>query len=657
MCGILGAVGAPDAVQQECLVQGLTALAHRGPDDSGWQLIHHQVPQPTSVFLGNRRLAILDLSPAAHQPMEDRETGNWIVYNGEIYNFQEIRSELQADGTVFTSRSDTEVILKAYVKWGSGCLDHFRGMFAIAIWDARARALFLARDRFGEKPLYYFHSDSFFIFASEVRSLLRTGLVARTLDKVGLLDFLRYGSVSDPDTLIRGVRCLPPAHCLWLKNGKASIRKYWDLDNVSPQGAALSLTGHAEAQRIDELRSQLEDAILLRTVSDVPVGIFLSGGIDSSSLVALLSGKRPSSSTFSVVFRESDYSEAQYSRSVSKRFGTDHHEIVISGHEVMNSVQNIISAMDQPTIDGVNTYIISRETRRMGYKVALSGLGADEIFAGYGTFKAVPRMEWIASWANSINPMLRHLLAFMIRAPIYKHRPRAEKLAALIRDNQNVSHPYTLARTLFMPHQLEQLISTCAVDADRTKEPLAQTAKWAERFDAVNRTSYLELRHYMANTLLRDSDCMAMAHGLELRVPFLDHKLAEFMFRIPGRDKIKSGISKWLLVEAMRGALPSAIVNRPKRGFTFPFEVWLKKEMRRDMEEVLSDESANLAAGLDRKFVTSVWKDFMSGKTTWSRPWSLYVLKSWVTAFLESPPAGLTVNTADLTQRQALTRN
>ena len=635
MCGILGAVGAPDEVRQECLVRGLTALAHRGPDDSGWQLIAHQVPQPTSVFLGNRRLAILDLSPAAHQPMQDRETGNWIVYNGEIYNFQAIRSELEAEGTVFNSRSDTEVVLKAYTKWACECLDHFRGMFAFAIWDARARALFLARDRFGEKPLYYFHGDRFFIFASEVRSLLQTGLVARTLDEVGLLEFLRYGSVSEPDTLIRGVRCLPPAHCLVLKDGEASIRKYWDLDNIQPDGPAPSLGAHVACRRIDELRSHLEDAILLRTVSDVPVGIFLSGGIDSSSLVALLSGKNPNCTTFSVVFNESDYNEAQYSRSISRRFRTDHHEIAISSREVMNSVPNIIGAMDQATIDGVNTYIISRETRRMGYKVALSGLGADEIFVGYETFKAVPRMEWIASCANSINPVLRHLLAFIIRAQMSKCRSKGEKLVALIEGNQRLPHPYALARTLFLPYQLQQLTSIRDIDSHRLNGPLAQTAKWAERFDAVNRTSYLELRHYMANTLLRDSDCMGMAHGLELRMPFLDHKLAEFVFRIPGPAKVKSGVSKWLLVEAMRGALPHAIVHRPKRGFTFPFEVWLKKEMRHEMEEVLSDESANLSAGLDRKFVTNVWQDFMSGKTTWSRPWSLYVLKRWVTAFLK----------------------
>jgi len=658
MCGIVGAVGSPDQVREECLLQGLAGLVHRGPDDSGWQVIRQSGPQPTSIFLGNRRLAILDLSPAGHQPMQDRDTGNWIVYNGEIYNFREIRSELESQGVGFNSHSDTEVILKAYGKWGARCLDHFRGMFAFAIWDAREQELFLARDRFGEKPLYYFHRDGLFLFASEVRSLLQTGLVARELDEAGLMEYLRYGSLSDPDTLIRGIRSLSPAYCLLLKEGEATLRKYWDLNSAERDLAAPRPVRHIGPETIAELRTQLEDAILLRTVSDVPVGVFLSGGIDSSSLVALLSRKYPSLSTFSVVFNESDYSEAEYSRSISTRFGTDHHEIVISSHEVMTSLAKIIGAMDQPTVDGVNTYIISRETRRMGYKVALSGLGADEIFAGYETFKAVPRMEWVAWCLSTVNPTLRSMLASIMRLPNSKRRPRAEKLAALIEGDSGIPHPYALTRTLFMPRQLRQLnLARDGMDVNSAKAPLADIVKWAARFDPVNRTSYLELRHYMANTLLRDSDVMSMAHGLELRVPFVDHKLAEFLFRIPGASKLKPGLPKWLLIEALQGLLPQQVVRRPKRGFTFPFELWLKKEMRQDMEDVLLDPSANLLAGIDRKFVATVWNDFLAGKTTWSRPWSLYVLKQWVNMFLESRTSSSTLDVPELGHRQVMAPN
>jgi asparagine synthase (glutamine-hydrolysing) len=658
MCGILGAVGSPDEVREECLLQGLAALAHRGPDDSGWRVIRQSGPQATSIFLGNRRLAILDLSPAGHQPMQDRDTGNWIVYNGEIYNFLEIRSELESHGADFNSHSDTEVILKAYGKWGAGCLDYFRGMFAFAIWDARESRLFLARDRFGEKPLYYFHSKSLFLFASELRSLLQTGLVLRQLDEVGLVEYLRYGSVSDPDTLIKGIRSLPPAHCLLVKEGEAILRKYWDLNSAERDLAAPEALRHSGPETIAELRTQLEDAILLRTVSDVPVGVFLSGGIDSSALVALLSRKYPSLSTFSVVFNESGYSEAEYSRSISTRFGTDHHEIVISSQEVMTSLPKIIAAMDQPTVDGVNTYVISRETRRMGYKVVLSGLGADEIFAGYETFRAVPRMEWIAWCLKTVNPKLRSMLASAMRLSNRKRRPRTEKLAALIEGDCGIPHPYALTRMLFVPRQLRQLnLARDGMDVNSTKAQLADIVKWAARFDPVNRTSYLELRHYMANTLLRDSDVMSMAHGLELRVPFVDHKLAEFLFRIPGASKLKPGQPKWLLIEALQGLLPQQVVRRPKRGFTFPFDLWLKKEMRREVEDVLLDPSANAPPGIDRKFVATVWNDFLAGKTTWSRPWSLYVLKRWISMSLGSGTSGSTLEVPELGQRQVIASN
>jgi asparagine synthase (glutamine-hydrolysing) len=658
MCGILGAVGSPDEIREECLLQGLAALAHRGPDDTGWHVIRKTGAQPTSIFLGNRRLAILDLSPAGHQPMQDPDTGNWIVYNGEIYNFREIRCELESHGLSFDSHSDTEVILKAYGKWGAGCLDYFRGMFAFAIWDARERGLFLARDRFGEKPLYYFRRNGLFLFSSEVRSLLQTGLIPRQIDEVGLMEYLRYGSVLNPDTLIRGIHSLSPAHYLLIKDGELTVRKYWDLSTPEREITAPSQVRHIGPEIIAELRTQLEDAILLRTVSDVPVGVFLSGGIDSSALVALLSSKHPSLSTFSVVFDESDYSEAEYSRSISTRFGTDHHEIEISSHAVMTSLPQIIGAMDQPTVDGVNTYIISRETRRMGFKAALSGLGADEIFAGYETFTAVPRMERFAWYASIVNPALRRMLAAIIGPPNSNRRPRAEKLAALIEGDISIPHPYALARTLFMPRQLRQLsLAGDGRSAESAMSPLADIVKWAARFDPVNRTSYLELRHYMANTLLRDSDVMSMAHGLELRVPFVDHKLAEFLFWIPGSSKLKPGLPKWLLIEALQGLLPQQVVRRPKRGFTFPFELWLKKEMRRDIEDVLLDSSANLLAGIDRKFVATVWNDFLTGKTTWSRPWSLYVLKQWVNMFLESRTSSSKFDVPDLGHRQVMSPN
>lgn len=656
MCGILGAVGSPNEVREESLLRGLMHLAHRGPDDSGWHMMRHGGFQPLSVFLGNRRLAILDLSPAGRQPMHDRDSGNWIVFNGEIYNFVQIRAELQLHGLTFSSHSDTEVILKAYAKWGVECLDKLRGMFAFAIWDAAAQQLFLARDRFGEKPLYYVDRPGLFIFASEVRALLQTGLVAPQLNQAGLIEYLRYGSISDPETLIGKVRSLPPAHYLLLKNGEAVFKKYWDLDSPERDPASPHSITDIGRETIAELRQLLQEAVSLRTVSDVPVGVFLSGGIDSSSIVALLSRYHTNLSTFSIVFEESGYSEAQYSQSISRRFGTNHHEIEVSSEGVLSSVPDIVSAMDQPTIDGVNTYVISREARRMGCKVALSGLGADEIFAGYESFRTVPRMERFTWCAGTVPLKLRHILASLIGLPGTKLRQRREKFAVLAEGNGSIPHPYALTRMLFMPRQLRQLCAFADPDGSFASAALAGTAKWSQRFDPVNRTSYFELRHYMANTLLRDSDSMSMAHGLELRVPFVDHKLAEFLFRIPGALKLKPGVPKWLLIEAVRD-LPQEVVHRPKRGFTFPFELWLRNEMRHDAEDVLLDTGAELIPGIDRKSVAAIWQDFLAGRTTWSRPWSLYVLKHWYDAFLSSRPATSRLDFPEIGKPQAVASN
>lgn len=653
MCGILGAVGSPNEVREESLLRGLMHLAHRGPDDSGWHMVRRGGFQPLSVFLGNRRLAILDLSSAGHQPMHDRDSGNWIVFNGEIYNFPQIRAELQLHGFTFSSHSDTEVILKAYAKWGVECLHQLRGMFAFAIWDAQAQQLFLARDRFGEKPLYYVHRPDLFIFASEVRALLKTGLLTPQLNRRGLLEYLRYGSVSDPETLIDEVRSLPPAHYLLLRNGEAIFKKYWDLESLERNVEAPHAITNVGQETIAEFRHLLEGAISLRTVSDVPVGVFLSGGIDSSSIVALLSRHHNNLSTFSIVFEESSYSEAQYSRSISQRFGSHHHEIVVSSEEVLSSVPDIVSAMDQPTIDGVNTYVISREARRLGCKVALSGLGADEIFAGYSSFRTVPRMERFAWCASTIPLRLRRILASLIRLPNTKLRQWAEKFAVLVEGDGSLPHPYALSRMLFMPRQLHQLGAFEELLGSLEDAPLAGTAKWAQRFDPVNRTSYFELRHYMANTLLRDCDSMSMAHGLELRVPFVDHQLAEFLFRIPGALKLKPGVPKWLLIEAVPD-LPQEVVRRPKRGFTFPFELWLRNEMRQETEDVLLDTGAELIPGVDRKSVAAIWRDFLAGKTTWSRPWSLFVLKRWYDTFLASQPAISRLDVPEIGKPQAM---
>ena len=451
MCGIFGLIAQNARVPSDVLERATRSLSHRGPDDSGTVILRDNSQGDVEIGLGNRRLAILDLSPLGHQPMSDPSTGNWIAYNGEVYNFREVRAKLEREGLHFSSGSDTEVILKAYGQWGENCLAEFRGMFAFAIWDAPHHRLFVARDPMGIKPLYYFHSDRYFIFSSEVRTLLGTGLVPRALDPMGLIDYLTFGSLYDPHTLVEGVKSLPPGHYLTWQHGEVKQVEYWNLIDSTPRppDPADNLNA-SRAETETQIAQLLDESVRMQLVSDVPVGLFLSGGIDSSCLAGILSrsGVRPS--TFSIVFREAEYSEAEYSRAVAQHFHTDHHEITVSQSDFFAAIAPAISAMDLPTIDGINTYFVSQQTRAAGVKVALSGLGGDEVFAGYSTFRAVPRMEKFANAWHHTPGALRSPLAnlFSVLAP---SSDQNRKLSELLANGRNSMPPYFLSRMLFTP--------------------------------------------------------------------------------------------------------------------------------------------------------------------------------------------------------------
>jgi asparagine synthase (glutamine-hydrolysing) len=647
MCGIFGIVGRNAPIAEGLLERATQSLAHRGPDDSGTILLRDSVPAPVEIGLGNRRLAILDLSPLAHQPMHDAETGNWIVYNGEIYNFRDVRAELEQCGARFISHSDTEVLLKAYARWGEQCLAKFRGMFAFAIWDARRHFMLIARDPMGIKPLYYAQSGSYFIFASEVRTLLGTGLVPGRIDPAGLINYLTFGSACDPLTLVEDVRALPPGHTLTWKDGNLRLSPYWDLVDQETRGErALSVSNehvsneHVSTEHVStenehlaaaQLRPLLEESVRMQLVSDVPVGVFLSGGIDSSALVSILSRGGVTPSTFSIVFREAEFSEAEHSRAIARAFRTDHHEITVSQEDARDAIPEALLAMDLPTMDGINTYFVSRETRAAGVKVALSGLGGDEVFAGYSSFRTVPRMERFARfWKNVPRPVRGSFASAFAALSAVNDQNR--KLASLARDNGRVLHPYFLTRMLFTPSQRDLLFP--GADAATAESAAASQCDRLQRslpLDAVNRVSYLESRCYMLNTLLRDADFMSMSQGLEVRVPLIDHQLAKAVLSLPGAWKL-NGTPKKLLVEALGGSLPDQIVHRPKRGFTLPFEHWMRQELRSEVEPVLAEKHINdgpLGGLLHGHEVQQIWKDFLRGTVSWARPWSLYVLQRW----------------------------
>lgn len=616
MCGIVGIAARHKSVDPELLKQATASLAHRGPDDSDCVILRAQCPLPIEVGLGHRRLAILDLSPLGHQPMHDPETGNWIVFNGEIYNFRELRTELESAGCKFRSNSDTEVLLKAYAIWGKDCLRRLRGIFAFAIWDAGETTLFLARDPMGVKPIYYSEQSGYFLFASEIRTLLGTGLVQRKLDHAGLFTFLNFGSVYEPHTAVEGISALQAGHHLVWQNGRISITRYW----IAPP-----VTEYSTVDLEEQIAQAIDESVRMQTVSDVPVGVFLSGGIDSSAITAVLSRSQPPA-TFSIVFREREYNESESSRLVAHRFKTDHHEILCSAEEGLAYSSQAISAMDQPTIDGLNTYLICLKAREAGIKVVLSGLGGDEMFCGYRSFRSVPRMERFSRYWNRL-PAAREVADLILGGDARSDSHR--KLHALTSENGNLVHPYYLSRALFTPRGTRQLIrghNSLSGAQTVLRRTLAETA----RMDPINRVSYLESRCYMLNTLLRDADVMSMAHGLELRVPLIDNQLADLLFSIPGRQKINRAMPKPLLVGAVKSELPHEIIHRRKQGFAFPFERWLRNQMRNEVESSFSRRTDSpLWAAINYDAALNVWKDFQNGRTSWSRPWSLHVLQRW----------------------------
>jgi asparagine synthase (glutamine-hydrolysing) len=635
MCGIVGILAHKTQIPPEVLEQATRSLAHRGPDDSGTVLLKETEPESLEIGLGHRRLAILDLSPLGHQPMRDPVTGNWIVFNGEIYNFRELRKELEAAGLEFKSHSDTEVILAAYRKWGESCLMRLRGMFAFALWDAPRKRLLLARDPMGIKPLYYHQSKQIFVFASEVRTLLRTGLVPRKADPTGVLSYLAFGSVYEPWTIVDGVMAVPPGHVLTVENGSVSGREYWNpLQSFShSQSESESRSGNGTAMA-HQLPAILRDAVLSHLVSDVPVGVFLSGGIDSSALVAVLSHNGVRANTFSLVFEEEEFNEGRYSREIARRFAIEHHEIPVSQQDTLAVLPEALCAMDQPTIDGINTYLVSARTRAAGVRVALTGLGADEMFAGYSNFRRVPRLEIFSKRFERLPRLARQPLSASM-ALFAGKGDRSRKLAELAAGKDSTLHPYFvhpyfLVRTLFGAAERECLFS--APDYQELQQSLdrvlQKSVTESQFLDPVNRVSYLESHWYMRNTLLRDSDFMSMAHGLELRVPFLDRALVEACFRIPGERKLQGGSPKSLLLASLGVELPREVVNRPKRGFTLPFERWLRGEMKPVVEDALLKSNWDHAS-LSTGAVREVWNRFLAGKTSWSRPWSLFVLAQW----------------------------
>lgn len=618
MCSISGVL-ATDLVDCELIVRMNAAQRHRGPDDEG---VWSREFERGSVALGNTRLAIIDTSAAGHQPMVDPESGNFITYNGETYNFKTIPVNAR-------SKTDTEVVLHAYREWGGDAFAKLRGMFALAIWDEQKRELVLARDRFGIKPLYYYVSDHLFIFASELRALLASGLVPRKLSQAGLMSYLENGSVQAPLTIVEGIRQLLPGDYMRVSvtekgHVECAIHHYAPDKHESSQ-----IEDRREA--VARLRAELEESVRLHLVSDVPLGVFLSGGMDSSALVALMSrvsDQRPK--TFSVVFDEQGFSEANYSRAVAARFQTDHCEISLSEEQLLAMLPQAIAALDQPTMDGINTFVVSRAVKSAGVTVALSGLGGDELFAGYPSFR---RALKFASLPKTSRRVLR--AAAGVGKVALNGSIRREKFWELVESGDSAEKVYQTTRQLFSTTVLREIFG-------KKKNGLESQAATVDgnNGDVVNAISRLEMQGYMANTLLRDTDAMSMAHSLEVRVPFVDVNVVEFALSLPGEWKLdhrsvlgyrSSHVPKPLLADAVSDLLPRDFLARRKMGFTLPFEKWMQGRIRSELSSVFEDDRQLADAGLAAHGVRDLWRRFLRAPRTvgWTRPWSLFVLVKW----------------------------
>ncbi len=623
MCGIAGFISPTDAPDdREAAVRRMcAAMWHRGPDDGG------SVTQGEAT-LGMRRLAIFD--PAhGHQPMATADGRFHLVFNGAIYNHREIRAELESTGYAFKTRCDTEVLLAAFAHWGEACLERLRGMFAFAVWDNRAQSLFLARDAFGIKPLYVHHAGARLLFASELNALLTSNAVSTAIDPHAMADYLAWFAVPAPRTIWSGIVSLRPGECMTFHAGHIYVRSWWTFQKFSGKIKPCA----TRKDFIHELRAKLEDTIRAHLLADVPVGAFLSGGLDSCAIVGLMQragGARLK--TFSIGFDEKEFSEAAFAARAARHFGTEHHASVLTGAQIAADVEKILASLDQPTGDGINTYYASRAARAGGITAALSGLGGDEFFGGYPSFRDLPRIaRWLPLWRKLPAVMRKTVLGGLARRGV-----RARKLADFLHHARSPNELASLQRRVFSGEAGRSLLHPDLHATMAGKSPhhpqldtLTAELAGAGQFELI---SAWESRTYMADVLLRDSDIMSMRHSLELRVPFVDRPLFEWLWRQPAQFKDGQDRPKTALAEAVADVLPPETLLRKKQGFTLPFPVWMRHELKPFLDETFSTASVARSNLFATGAVQDRWKNFLAGGDTreWSRVWSLAVLIAFV---------------------------
>lgn len=608
MCGINGIYGISDRFRvSDMLVHMNNALAHRGPDAAG-------IFTDERIGLGHRRLSIIDLSDDGRQPMSSHDGRYTIVFNGEIYNYKTLRATHRQ--YPYRTSTDTEAILALYTEHGTRAFSMLDGMFALAIWDNQEQQLILARDRMGKKPLYFCRSGDVLIFSSEIRGLLASGHFKPKINRRALGNYLMFQTVYSPDTMVNGVQMLPAGSYAVVDHKGFGVRHYWRMEDCRDK---YTLPGPYE-KVIKETRELFFKAVEKRLISDVPLGAFLSGGIDSSAVVAAMSrvtGKQVK--TFNVYFDEKEYSEKRYAEMVADKFKTDHHPILVRPDEFLNLVPEALDAMDHPGADGPNTYVVSKFTRAAGITVALSGIGGDEMFGGYPVFRYLQQLQKFRVMGHLPAGLRKAAATLPLRLMKGQAARKLDMLAGLSR--WDWAHIYPVFRQTMTQQELER----AGVEFHRyfqtdTESPFGPKL--------ISEITIAESSTYLENVLLRDTDQMSMAHALEVRAPFLDKDLVEYMLAMPDDFKpLKPG--KRLLIDAMGDLLPKEVWDRPKMGFTFPWQRWLGHELKDFCKSrleylagtgVMSAEYVNsVAAGLD-----------VPGNPDWYQAWNLTVLGHWM---------------------------
>jgi asparagine synthase (glutamine-hydrolysing) len=635
MCGIAGFVGETGFgldERREVLGRMLRSIAHRGPDDEGL-LVEGE------AAVGMRRLSIIDLA-GGHQPLSGCDPRLSIVFNGEVYNFRELKQDLEARGHTFKTHSDTEAIVHAFEEYGPRCVERLRGMFGLALWDARDGSIFVARDRVGKKPLYYTRTPrGALVFGSELKCLLAHPEVGRETSPEALDAYLTWGYVPDPLSVFKGIEKLPPGHYLTFKGGELKVEGYWDF----PQEEGGS---GREEDYLEELRELLDEAVRVRLVADVPLGAFLSGGVDSSAVVGLMArnSDRPVK-TFSIGFNEDSYDELKYARVAARHFQTEHHEFVVTP-DICSVVDELAWHFDEPFADpsAIPTYVVSK-LARSHVKVVLSGDGGDELFAGYtryvidrrrGGFERLPRFVR----EGLMQPAAR-LMPHGARGRNFIHDVAYD---ALERYLESVSVYTRLMKTELYTEEFRRL----AGDESRAPAAFRATASASPSGDALDRLLYLDSKTYLPGDILTKVDRMSMAASLEARTPLLDHKLIEFVGRIPSSLKMKGLVTKHIFKQAVRGLVPSEILDRPKQGFGVPIEQWINRQLRDRVRGTLT-EARTLGRGVtDPDYVALLLDEHEGGRRDHSaRLWALFMLELWHRTFVDDGGAAALARAAE----------